>query len=123
MIVIPPKKIRSKGDTIQMLLADQDKFKTFCRDVRAFLKETQHKWMKEGHSADQKKCFHSGYHDWPDSIPFRRFNHFCYQRGLEWRGAREMLEITLRVQYRCECEILWRHTDEEVEEILSGRRK
>jgi hypothetical protein len=31
------------------------------------------------------------------------------------------LEIMLRDQYRCECEILWRYTDEEVEEILSGR--
>ena len=42
MIVIPPKKIKSKGDTIQMFLADQDKFKTFYRDVRAYLKSTQH---------------------------------------------------------------------------------
>ena len=40
MIIIPPKKIKSKGATIQMFLADQDKFKTFYRDVRAYLKST-----------------------------------------------------------------------------------
>ena len=123
MIVIPPKKIKSKGDTIQMFLAGQDKFKTFYRDVRATLKEPQHTCLKEGHESDPRKCVHSGYHDWPDSVPFRRFNHFCYQRGLDWRGARDVLEIMLRDQYRCECRILWRYTDEEVEEILSGRRK
>ena len=47
MIVIPPKKIKSKDDTIQMFLADQDKFKTFYRDVRAYLKSTQHTCRKE----------------------------------------------------------------------------
>ena len=123
MIIIPPKKIKSKGDTIQMFLADLDKFKTFYRDVRAYLKSTQHQCIKEGYEGDPKKCVHSGYHEWPDSVPFRRFNHFCYQRGLDWRGAREILEIMLNDQYRCECWILWRYTDEEVEEILSGRRK
>ena len=76
MIVIPPKKIKSKGDTIQMFLAGQDKFKTFYRDVRATLKETQHACLKEGHESDPRKCVHSGYHDWPDSVPFRRFNHY-----------------------------------------------
>ena len=123
MIMIPPKKIKSKGDTIQMFLADQDKFKTFYRDVRAYLKSTQHQCIKEGYEGALPKCIHSGYHDWPDSVPFRRFNHFCYQRGLDWRGARDILEIMLKDQYRCECEILWRYTDEEMEEILSGRRK
>ena len=123
MIVIPPKKIKSKGDTIQMFLADLDKFKTFYRDVRAYLKSTQHQCIKEGYEDDPKKCVHSGYHEWPDSVPFRRFNYFCYQRGLDWRGAREILEIMLNDQYRCECWILWRYTDEEAEEILAGRRK
>ena len=123
MIVIPPKKIKSKGDTIQMFLADLDKFKTFYRDVRAYLKSTQHQCIKEGYDDDPRKCVHSGYHELPDSVPFRRFNHLCYQRGLDWRGARDTLEIILRDQYRCECEILWRYTDEEVEEILSGRRR
>lgn len=123
MIVIPPKKMKSKVDTIQMFLSDQDKYKTFYRDVRAYLKSTQHQCIKEGYEDDSRKCVHSGYHDWPDSVPFRRFNHFCYLRGLDWRGARDTLEIMLRDQYRCECEILWRYTDEEVEEILSGRRK
>lgn len=122
MIIIPPKKIKSKGDTIQMFLADQDKFKTFYRYVRTYLKSTRHQCIKEGYEGDPT-CVHSGYHEWPDSVPFRRFNHFCYQRGLDWRGAREVLEIMLRDQYRCECEILWRYTDEEVEEKLSGRRK
>ena len=123
MIIIPPKKIKSKGDTIQMFLADLDKFKTFYREVRAYLKSTQHQCIKEGYEDNPKKCVHSCYHEWPDSVPFRRFNHFCYQRGLDWRGSREILEIMLKDQYRCECEILWRYTDEEVEEILSGRRK
>jgi hypothetical protein len=123
MIVIPPKKIKSKCDTIQMFLADQDKFKTFYRDVCAYLKSTQHQCIKEGYENDPRTCVHSGYHEWPDSVPFRRFNHFCYQRGLDWRGARDVLEIMLRDQYRCECRILWRYTDEEVEEILSGRQK
>jgi hypothetical protein len=123
MIIISPKKIKSKGDTIQMFLADQDKFKTFYRDVRAYLKSTQHQCIKEEYEDEPRMCVHSGYHEWPDSVPFRRFNHFCYQRGLDWRGAREILEIMLRDQYRCECEILWRRTDEEVEEILSRRRK
>jgi len=123
MIIITPKKIKSKGDTIQMFLADQDKFKTFYRDVRAYLKSTQHQCIKEGYEDEPRKCVHSGYHEWPDSVPFRRFNHFCYQRELDWRGARDILEIMLKDQYRCECEILWRYTDEEVEEILSGRRK
>ncbi len=123
MIIIPPKKIKSKGDTIQMFLADQAKFRTFYWDVCAYLKSTQHQCIKEGYEGDPRKCVHSGYHDWPDSVPFRHFNHFCYQRRLDWRGAREILEIMLRDQYRCECEILWRYTDEEVEAILSGRRK
>jgi hypothetical protein len=123
MIVIPPKKIKSKGDTIQMFLADPDKFKTFYRDVRAYLKSTQHQCIKEGCEGDPRICVHSGYHEWPDSVPFRRFNHFCYQRGLDWRGAREILEIMLKDQYRCECVILWCRTDEEVEAILSGKRK
>jgi hypothetical protein len=122
MVVIPPKKIKSKNATIQMFLADQEKFKTFYRDVRAYLKSTQHTCHKKGYEDDPRICVHSGYHDWPDSVPFRRFNHFCYQRGLDWRGAREILEIMLKDQYRCECEILWRYTDEEVEEILAGRR-
>jgi len=123
MIVIPPKKIKSKDDTIQMFLADQDKFKTFYRDVRAYLKSTQHTCRKEGYEGEPRICVHSGYHDCPDSVPFRRFNHFCYQHGLDWRGAREILEIMLKDRYRCECEILWHHTDEAVEEILSGRQE
>jgi hypothetical protein len=123
MIVIPPKKIKSKGDTIQMFLADQDKFKTFYLDVRAYLKSTQHTCLKERYEGDPRECMHSGYHEWPYSVPFRRFNHFCYQRGLDWRGARDILEIMLKDQYRCECEILWRYTDEEVEELLLGRRR
>jgi hypothetical protein len=32
MFIISPKKIKPKGDTIQMFLADQDKFKPFYRD-------------------------------------------------------------------------------------------
>jgi hypothetical protein len=123
MIVIPPKKIKSKGDTLQMFLADQDKYKTFYRDVHAYLKSTQHTCRKEGYENAPRTCVHSGYHEWPDSVPFRRFELFCCERGVDWRGAREILEIMLRDQYRCECEILWRYTDGEVEEILSGRRR
>ena len=84
MIVIPPKKIKSKCDTIQMFLADQDKFKTFYRDVRSYLKSTQHQCIKEGYDGEPRKCVHSEYHEWPDSVPFRRFNHFFI--SVDWIG-------------------------------------
>ena len=54
MIIIPHKKIKSKGDTIQIFLADQDKFNTFYRDVRAYLKSTQHQCIKEGYENDPR---------------------------------------------------------------------
>ncbi len=53
-----------------MFLADQDKFKTFYRDVRAYLKSTQYTCLKEGYEGDPKICVHSGYHECPDSVLF-----------------------------------------------------
>jgi len=84
MIVIPPKKIESRGDSIQMFPADQDKFKTFYRDVRACLKSTRNTCLKEGYEGEPRKCLYSRYHEWPDSAPFCRFNHFCLSRN--WTG-------------------------------------
>jgi hypothetical protein len=68
-------------------------------------------------------CIHNGYHEWPESVPFRRFNHFCYQRGLDWKGARDILEIMLHSSFYCECRMLRDFSDEDVEAILSGKRK
>jgi hypothetical protein len=53
---------------------------------------------------------------------FRRYGHFCYRRGLDWEGAREMMEVMLSERFICECELLWRLTDEQVEERLTGKR-
>ena len=122
MIVIPPKKIKSHHDTI-MYLSDPDKFKTFYLDLREYLKSTQHQCIKERYEDDPRMCIHNGYHEWPESVPFRRFNHFCYQRGLDWKGARDILEIMLHASFYCECRMLKDFSDEDVEAILSGRRK
>ena len=53
---------------------------------------------------------------------FRRFGHFCYLRKLDWEGAREMMEIMLSERFLCECEMVWRLTDDQLEERLAGRR-
>lgn len=60
-------------------------------------------------------------YDRPEVVLFRRFNHFCYEQGLDWEGAREMVELMLNERFLCECEILWRLKDEQVEERLSSR--
>jgi len=122
MLIIPHKKIKSREATADYLL-DPARLKTFILDLRVYLKSTQHLCVKEGYENNPRKCLHVGYHEWPECVPFRRFNHFCYERGLEWTGAREILEIMLNAQFMCECEIVWRYTDEQLEERLSGRRR
>jgi len=61
-------------------------------------------------------------YDRPEVVLFRRFHHYCYERGLDWEGAREMMEIMLSDRFICECEMVWRLSDEQVEERLAGRR-
>lgn len=48
---------------------------------------------------------------------------FCTERGLDWEGAREMLDIMLGERYMCECELVWRVTDVQVEERLASMRR
>ena len=47
----------------------------------------------------------------------------CYERGLDWEGCREMMELMLNYRFLCECEMVWRLSDEQVEERLEGRRR
>lgn len=122
MLYIPTKKIKSRDATMTYLL-DPDRLKSFIHDARVYLKSTQHLCIKIFHDDTPKKCVHSGYHEWPECVPFRRFNHFCYERGLDWEGAREMMEIMLNDRFMCECEMVCRMTDEQVEERLTGKRR
>ena len=55
-------------------------------------------------------------YDRPEPVLFRRFNRFCTERGLDWEAAREMVEVMLEKRFLCECEMVWRLTDEQVEE-------
>ena len=104
-------------------LLDPTRLKTLIMDLRSNLKSTQHLCIKEGYEDNPRKCVHSGYHEWPECVPFRRFNHFCYEQGLDWEGCRGMMEIMLNDRFLCECEMLWRYSDEQLEEILAGRRR
>jgi hypothetical protein len=61
-------------------------------------------------------------YDRPEVVLFRRFNHFCTERGLEWEACREMMENMLEKRFLCECEMVWRLKDEQVEKKLAGRR-
>jgi len=45
---------------------------------------------------------------------------FCTKRGLDWEGAREMMEVMLEKRFLCECEMVWRLKDEQVGERLGG---
>jgi len=57
-------------------------------------------------------------YDRPETVMFRRFNHFCCEHGgLEWEACREMMEIMLSERFLCECEMVWRLKDEQVEKI------
>jgi hypothetical protein len=122
MIIIPHRKIKSREATATYLL-DPTRLKTFIMDLRAHLKSNQHLFQKEGFENDPRQCKHRSMYDRPETVLFRRFHHFCYGRGLDWEGAREMMELMLSDRFICECEMVWRLTDEQVEEILAGRRR
>jgi len=36
------------------------------------------------------------------------------ERGLDWEGAREMMENMLGERFLCECEMVWRLRDEQL---------
>jgi len=118
MLTIPYKKIKSREATLTYLL-DPTRLKTFIMDLRAYLKSAQHLFQKEGFENDPRNCVHRTLYDRPEPVFFRRFNHFCTERGLDWEGAREMLEIMLNERFLCECEMVWRLRDEQVEERLT----
>jgi hypothetical protein len=122
MLIIPHKKIKSREATLTYLL-DPARLKTFILDLRTYLKSTQHLCQKKGHENDPRQCKHRSMYDRPETVLFRRFYHFCYERGLDWEGAREMMKLMLSDRFMCDCEMLWRLTDEQVDEIFAGRRR
>lgn len=122
MLVIPHKKLKSREATMTFLL-DPARLKTFVIDFRTYLRKTQQPFQKKGFDNDPRQCKHRDMYDRPDSVLFRRFNLFCTERGLDWQGAREMLEIMLNERFLCECEMVWRMTDKQVGDLLTGRRK
>lgn len=122
MITIPHRKIKSHEDTLTFLV-DPARLKTFILDLRDYLKSTQHIFQKEGFENDPRQCVHRAIYYRPETVLFRRFNNFCYGRGLDWEGAREMMELMLSDRFLCECEMLWRYTDEQVKKRLEGRRR
>jgi len=122
MLVIPHKKLKSREATMTYLL-DPVRLKTFILDLRSYLKSTQHLFQKEGFENDPSNCVHRSMYDRPEPVLFRRFNMFCTERGLDWEGARELMEVMLEKRFLCECEMVWRLTDEQVEERLAGKKK
>jgi hypothetical protein len=122
MLIIPHKKLKSREATMTFLL-DPARLKTFILELRTYLRSTQHLMQKKGCENDPKQCKHRGMYDRPEPVLFRRLNHFCYERGLDWEGAREMTELMLSDRFLCECEMVWRLSDEQVEERLAGRRR
>jgi len=122
MLVITHKKIKSREATMTFLL-DPARLKSFVQDLRAYLKSTQHLFQKVGFENDPRHCVHLEMYDKPEPVLFRRFNHFCTERRLDWEGAREMMENMLEKRFLCECEMVWRLTDEQLEERLTGRRR
>ena len=104
-------------------LLDPARLKSFIQDLRAYLKSTQHHFQKEGFESDPRNCVHRNMYDRPEPVLFRRFNRFCYDRGLDWEGAMELMENMLNERFLCECEMVWRLKDEQVEERLVGRKK
>jgi len=121
MLTIPHKKLKSREATMTYLL-DPARLKSFILELRAYLRSTQHLFEKKGCENDPKQCKHRGMYDRPEPVLFRRFNHFCTERGLDWEGAREMMEIMLHASFYCECRMLNDFLDEDVQEILSGKR-
>jgi len=114
MLTIPHKKLKSREATMTYLL-DPARLISFVLDLRAYLKSTQRLFQKEGCENDPRQCVHRSMYDRPDTVLFRRFNHYCTERGLDWEGAREMMELMLAKHFLCECEIVWRITEEQVE--------
>lgn len=101
MIIIPPEMIKSKGDTIQLFLADQDKFETFYRDFVLTSKAPSTNVSGKDTRVTQDMR--------PQRIsrtaglsPVSSLQSFLLSVGLDRRGAQEVLEIMLRDQYRCE---------------------
>jgi hypothetical protein len=120
MLTIPRNKIKSRAATSDYLL-DPARLKSFIMDLRAYLRSTQHLFQKEGHENEPRQCKHRNMYDRPEVVLFRRFNNFCSNRGLDWEAAREMLEIMLNDRFFCECEMVWRMTDEQLEVRLVGK--
>ncbi len=114
MIVIPHKKLKSREATMEYLL-DPARLKSFILDLRAYLKSTQRQFRKEGFENDPRHCVHRGMYDRPEIVLFRRFNRFCTERKLNWEACREMMENMLSERFLCECEMVWRLKDEQVE--------
>ena len=119
MLTIPHKKLKSHADTMSFLL-DPTRLKLFVQELRAYLKSTQHLCQMKGCENDPRNCVHRGMYDRPEPVLFRRLNRFCYDRGLDCEGVREMMENMLNERFLCECEMVWRFTDEQVEERLTG---
>ena len=122
MITIPHRKIKSREATMTYLLSP-DRLKSFVQDLHAYLKSTQLHFQKAGFESDPRNCVHRNMYDRPEPVLFRRFNHYCTERGLDWEGAREMMEVMLEKRFLCECEMVWRLTDEQVEERLAERKR
>lgn len=120
MLVIPHKKLKSREATMEHLL-DPARLKSFIQDLRAYLKSTQHLCVKERHENDPRSCVHRSMYDRPEAVLFRRFNHYCYEQRLDWESCREMMENMLSERFLCECEMVWRLRDEQVEQRLARR--
>lgn len=86
MLVIPHKKLKSREATMTFLL-DPARLKSFIQDLRVYLKSTQHLCVKEGHENNHRNCAHRSMYDRPEPVLFRRFHHFCYERGFDWEAA------------------------------------
>lgn len=122
MLTIPYKKLKSREATMTYLL-DPARLKSFILDLRTYLMSTQHLCQKEGFEKDPRNCVHRQLYNRPETVMFRRFGNFCYLRKLNWEAARTMLELMLSERFLCECEIVWRLSDEQLEDILAGRKR
>lgn len=120
MVTIPHKKLKSREATMDYLV-DPARLRSFILELRVYLKSTQHLFQKDGHENDPRQCVHRSMYDRPEAVLFRRFNHFCTEQGLDWEGAREMMEVMLEKRFLCECEMIWRLKDAQVVERLTGR--
>ena len=120
MLTIPHKKLKSREATMDYLL-DPLRLKSFILDLRIYLRSTQHLFQKKGFENNPKQCVHRCMYDRPEPVLFRRFNRFCTEQGLDWEGAREMMENMLEKRFLCECEMVWRLRDEQLEQRLVER--